>query len=157
LDQIFALRQILEKKWDCLILRKHTTLSKGGEKEKKNYTISWYHLEFRKKTIGKGVSHSAVTAHTIHFISSYLSGKKKLVQLVRICLSDPISRVRVGNNMSDSFEVRNGLKQGDALSPLLFLCVRICDSRNKKGQKGTNIEWLESTVRVRGCCRFIRE
>jgi len=43
-----------------------------------------------------------------------------LVQLVKMCLSDPISRVRIGNNMSDSFKVRNGLKQDDALSPLLF-------------------------------------
>jgi len=43
---------------------------------------------------------------------------KKIVQLVRMCLSDPISRV--GNNLSDSFKIRNGLKQGDVLSPLLF-------------------------------------
>ena len=30
------------------------------------------------------------------------------------------SRVRVGKNLSDMFPIRNGLKQGDALSPLLF-------------------------------------
>ena len=29
-------------------------------------------------------------------------------------------RVRVGKNVSDMFPVRNGLKQGDDLSPLLF-------------------------------------
>jgi len=44
---------------------------------------------------------------------------KRLVQLAKMCLSDPISRVRIGN-ISDSFKIRNGLKQGDALSPLLF-------------------------------------
>ena len=32
----------------------------------------------------------------------------------------PYSRVRVGKNVSDRFPIRNGLKQGDALSPLLF-------------------------------------
>ena len=30
------------------------------------------------------------------------------------------SRVRVGKILSDIFPIRNGLKQGDALSPLLF-------------------------------------
>jgi len=30
------------------------------------------------------------------------------------------SRVRVGKHLSDMFPIRNGLKQGDALSPLLF-------------------------------------
>jgi len=30
------------------------------------------------------------------------------------------SRVRVPNNVSDRFRIRNGLKQRDALSPLLF-------------------------------------
>ena len=30
------------------------------------------------------------------------------------------SRVWVGKNLSDMFPIRNGLKQGDALSPLLF-------------------------------------
>ena len=30
------------------------------------------------------------------------------------------SRVRAGKNLSDKFPITNGLKQGDALSPLLF-------------------------------------
>ena len=30
------------------------------------------------------------------------------------------NRVRVGKNLSDMFPIRNGLKQGDALSPLLL-------------------------------------
>jgi hypothetical protein len=35
-------------------------------------------------------------------------------------LSETYSRVRVGKNVSDRFPIRSGLKQGDALSPLLF-------------------------------------
>ena len=31
------------------------------------------------------------------------------------------SRVRVGKNLSDMLPIRNGLKQGDALMPLLFI------------------------------------
>ena len=45
---------------------------------------------------------------------------KKLVRLVKTCLTETYSRVRVGKNVSDIFPIRNGLKQGDALSPLLF-------------------------------------
>jgi len=30
--------------------------------------------------------------------------------------------VRVGKNLSDMSHVRNGLKQGDAISPFLFNC-----------------------------------
>ena len=37
-----------------------------------------------------------------------------------MCLTETYSRVRVGKNLSDTFPIRNGLKQGDALSPLLF-------------------------------------
>jgi len=32
----------------------------------------------------------------------------------------PTARVRVGKHLSDMFPIRNGLKQGDALTPLLF-------------------------------------
>ena len=35
-------------------------------------------------------------------------------------LTETYSRVRVGKNVSDMFLIRNGLKQGDALSTLLF-------------------------------------
>jgi len=44
----------------------------------------------------------------------------KLVKLIKMCLNETCSRVRVGKHSSDMFPVRNGLKQGDALSPLLF-------------------------------------
>ena len=45
---------------------------------------------------------------------------KKLVRLIKMCLTETYSRVRVGKNLSDMFPIRNGVKQGDALSPLLF-------------------------------------
>ena len=37
-----------------------------------------------------------------------------------MCLTETYSRVWVGKNLSDMFPIRNGLKQGYALSPLLF-------------------------------------
>jgi len=45
-----------------------------------------------------------------------------LVRQIRMCLTETYeySRVRVGKNLSDMFPIRNGFKQGDALSSLLF-------------------------------------
>jgi len=40
--------------------------------------------------------------------------------LIKMTLIETYSRVRVGKNVSDSFPIRNGLKQGDALSSMLF-------------------------------------
>ena len=37
-----------------------------------------------------------------------------------MCLSETCSRVRVGRFLSEAFPIHCGLKQGDALSPLLF-------------------------------------
>ena len=37
-----------------------------------------------------------------------------------MCLNEACSRVRVGKHLSDRFSSKNGLKQGDALSSLLF-------------------------------------
>jgi len=44
----------------------------------------------------------------------------KLVKPIKMCLNEMHNRVWVGKNLSDMFSIRNGLKQGDALSPLLF-------------------------------------
>ena len=45
---------------------------------------------------------------------------RKLVRLIKMCLTQTCSRVRVGKKLSDRFPIRNGLKQGDAVLPLLF-------------------------------------
>jgi hypothetical protein len=44
----------------------------------------------------------------------------KLVRLIKMYLNETYSRVWVGMNLSDMFPVRNGLKQRDALLPLIF-------------------------------------
>jgi hypothetical protein len=43
----------------------------------------------------------------------------KLVRLIKMCLSESGSRIQVGKHLSDTFPIKNGLKPGDALSPLL--------------------------------------
>jgi hypothetical protein len=44
----------------------------------------------------------------------------KLVRLIKMCLNETSSSVWVGKRLSDTFPVKNGLKPGDALSPLCF-------------------------------------
>ena len=51
---------------------------------------------------------------------------KKLVRLVKMCLTETYSRVRVGENLSDMFPIRNGLKQGDgSITIAVQLCFRL--------------------------------
>ena len=44
----------------------------------------------------------------------------KLVRLIKVCLNETYSRVQAGKNLSGMFPIRNGLKQGDSISPLLI-------------------------------------
>jgi hypothetical protein len=44
----------------------------------------------------------------------------KLVRLIKMCLTVAYNKVRVDKHLSEVFPIRNGLKQGDGLSPLLF-------------------------------------
>jgi len=44
----------------------------------------------------------------------------KLVRLIKLCLTEIYSRIRVVKNFSDMYPITNDLKQGDALSSLLF-------------------------------------
>jgi hypothetical protein len=37
-----------------------------------------------------------------------------------MCLNETYSKVRIGKHFSDSFPIQKGLKQGDALTTLLF-------------------------------------
>jgi hypothetical protein len=43
----------------------------------------------------------------------------KLLRLIKMCLNETYSRVLVGKHLSDMFPIKNGLKQGDFLLPLL--------------------------------------
>jgi hypothetical protein len=45
---------------------------------------------------------------------------KKLVRLIKMCLNETYSKVRIGKLLSDTFPIQNGVKQGDALASLLF-------------------------------------
>jgi hypothetical protein len=57
---------------------------------------------------------------TLPYILIEFGIPRKLVRLIKMSLTETHSRVQVGKNVSDRFPIRNGLKQGDALSPMLF-------------------------------------
>jgi hypothetical protein len=45
---------------------------------------------------------------------------RKLIRPIQMCLNETYSIVCIGKYQSDQFPIQNDLKQGDALSPLLF-------------------------------------
>jgi sorting nexin-29 len=94
-DQIFCIRQILEKKWEY------------------NEAVHQLFIDFRK-------AYDSVRRDVLYNILIEFGIPMELVRLVKMCLNETYSRVRVGKHLSDTFPIKNGLKQGDALSPLLF-------------------------------------
>jgi len=95
IDHIFCICQILEKKWEY------------------NEEVHHLFIDFKK-------AYDSVRRDVLYKILIEFDIPKKLVRLIKMSLTETYSRVRVGKNVSDRFPFRNGLKQGDALSPLLF-------------------------------------
>jgi sorting nexin-29 len=94
-DQIFYIRQMLEKKWEY------------------NGTVHQLFIDFKKAY--DSVRREALYSNLIEF-----ELPRKLVGLFKMCLNETYSTVRLGKYQSDKFPIQNVLKQGDALSPLLF-------------------------------------
>jgi len=87
--------QIREKKWQY------------------NEAVHQLFIDFKK-------AYDSVRREVLYNILIEFGVLKKLIRLVKMCLTETYSRVQVGKNVSDIFPVRNGLKQGDAVSSLLF-------------------------------------
>ena len=94
-DHIFCIRHILEKKWEH------------------NEAVHQLFIDFKK-------AYDSVKREALYNILIEFGIPKKMVRLIKMCLTETYSRVRVGKNLSEMFPIRNGLKQGDALSPLIF-------------------------------------
>ena len=94
IDHIVCVYQTLEEKWE--------------------YTEAVHHLfiDFKK-------AYDSVRREVLYNILIDFGIPMKLLRLIKRCLNETYSRVRVGKNLSDMFPIRNGLKPGDALLPLL--------------------------------------
>ena len=89
-DHIFCIRQMLEKKWEY------------------NEAVHQLFIDFKK-------AYDSVRREVLYNILIEFGIPKKLVRIVKMCLTEMCSRVRVGKNLFDRFTIRNGLKQGDAI------------------------------------------
>jgi sorting nexin-29 len=93
--QISYIQQILEKKWED------------------NGMVHQLCIDFKK-------AYDSVRREFLYNILLKFGIPKKLVRLIKICLNETYSEDRVGKLLSDKFPIQNGLRQGDALLPLLF-------------------------------------
>ena len=95
-DYIFYVRKILEKKQEF------------------NEAVHQLFVDFKK-------AYDSVRREVLYNISIEFVIPVKLVRLIKMFLNETYNRVQVGKNLSDTFPIRNDLKQGHALSSLLFM------------------------------------
>jgi hypothetical protein len=65
-------------------------------------------------------AYDSVRKEELYNILIELGISMKLVRLIKMCLNDPYSRIRVGKHFSNIFPIRIFFIQGDVLSSLLF-------------------------------------
>jgi hypothetical protein len=88
-------------------------LRKKGEY---NEAVHQLFIDFKK-------AYDSVKREDLYNILIEFSIPMRLVMLIKMCLNETYSRVRVGKHLSDTFPIKNSLKQGDALLPLIFTCA----------------------------------
>jgi hypothetical protein len=94
-DEIFRSHQILEEKLEY------------------NEPVHQIFIDFKE-------AYELVRRKVLYNILVGFGVSMKLVTLIETCLNETYSRVHIGKHLSDMFPIKNGLKQGDSVPPLLF-------------------------------------
>jgi hypothetical protein len=83
------------------------------KKSEYSATVHQLLVDFKKAydSVGREVLYNSLTESGVSM---------KLVRLIKMCLNETYSKVRIGTHLFDNCPIQDGLKQGDALSPLLF-------------------------------------
>ncbi|RLU18885.1 hypothetical protein DMN91_009243 [Ooceraea biroi] len=98
IDQIFTVRQILKKTWEF------------GD-------ATWHaFVDFQK-------AYDKVHRTAVYRAMREIRIPEKLIRLTRMTMRGTISRVKLGNRISEVIIVKNDLRQGDPIAPLLFNIV----------------------------------
>jgi len=97
-DHIFCIRHVLQKIWGY------------------NEAVHQLFTDLKKAYV-------SVRMEVLYNILNEFGIPMKPVWLIKMCLTETYSTVQVGKNFSDMFPIRNGMKQGDALSIFLFNCA----------------------------------
>jgi hypothetical protein len=71
----------------------------------------------------------------------------KMVRLIKMCHTETFSTVRVGKNLSNMLPIRKGLKQEDALPPLLLIFAVECAIRR--------VQVNQNSLKLYGTHRFL--
>ncbi|KAF0702148.1 craniofacial development protein 2-like, partial [Aphis craccivora] len=120
--------------------------------KKANKCIGEYQSGFRKVFVDFRKAYDSIHRDSLYNILQEFGFPRKLIALTRICMNDTKYQVRVDQTLSEEFEVITGLKQGDALSPLLFnialekIIRRFADNLNLIGDSMEIVEQNINTL-----------
>jgi hypothetical protein len=70
-------------------------------------------------------AYDSIRRYFLYIVATEIGIPMKKVRLMKVCLTETYSGVRVGKNMSDMFPIRNGFQEGDVPSPLLYNCTEL--------------------------------
>jgi hypothetical protein len=78
-----------------------------------NGTVHQLYIDFKKAC-------DSVRRQVLCSIFNEFSVPVKLIMSIKMRLNETCSKLRISKNLSDAFLIQNGLKGGNAFSPLLF-------------------------------------